>query len=74
MCSSDLFFWTIFNLLPRAISHHKWYKEKFEDYPKEGKIIKKIGLGFSFQKVSSLPIEKHDIKLDFIVTEKNTYR
>jgi hypothetical protein len=26
-------------LLPRAISHHKWYKEEFEDYPKERKII-----------------------------------
>ena len=33
------FFWTVFNLLPRAISHHRWYKEKFEDYPKERKII-----------------------------------
>ncbi len=33
------FFWTIFNLLPRAISNHKWYKEKFQDFPKERKII-----------------------------------
>jgi len=33
------FLWTIFNLVPRAISHHHWYKEKFEDYPKERKII-----------------------------------
>ena len=33
------FFWTVFNLLPRAISHHKCYKEKFEKYPKERKII-----------------------------------
>ena len=33
------FLWTIFNLLPRAISHHRWYKEKFEDYPAERRVI-----------------------------------
>lgn len=26
--------WTIANLAPRIISHHKWYLEKFKDYPK----------------------------------------
>jgi len=31
-------FYTMANLLPRALSHHKWYQEKFkEDYPKERK-------------------------------------
>lgn len=25
--------WTIANLLPRALEHHKWYKEQFPDYP-----------------------------------------
>ena len=29
------FIWTAANLVPRAISHHKWYKNKFSDYPKE---------------------------------------
>lgn len=29
--------WTIANLAPRVFAHHKWYKEKFEDYPKERK-------------------------------------
>ena len=33
------FLWTIFNLVPRAISHHHWYKEKFEDYPAERRVI-----------------------------------
>ena len=29
--------WTIANLAPRVVAHHKWYKEKFENYPKERK-------------------------------------
>jgi 3-oxo-5-alpha-steroid 4-dehydrogenase 1 len=33
------FIWTICNLLPRAVSHHKWYLEKFPDYPKERKAV-----------------------------------
>ena len=31
----------------------------------------KIGLAFSYQKVKKIPIEKNDIKLDFVITEKN---
>ena len=31
--------WTFANVGPRAISHHKWYKSKFDDYPKERKAI-----------------------------------
>lgn len=33
------FAWTFANLVPRAIAHHKWYLQKFEDYPEERKII-----------------------------------
>ena len=25
--------WTMANLLPRALAHHRWYQDKFEDYP-----------------------------------------
>ncbi len=32
-------FWTIANLVPRAKSHHNWYKETFEDYPEKRKAI-----------------------------------
>jgi len=32
-------FFTIANLLPRALSHHRWYREKFPDYPRERKAI-----------------------------------
>ncbi|MBN1577965.1 MAG: DUF1295 domain-containing protein [Chitinispirillaceae bacterium] len=30
---------TIANLLPRAISNHRWYRRTFADYPKERKIL-----------------------------------
>lgn len=33
------FIWTAANLIPRALSHHKWYKEKFVDYPLNRKAI-----------------------------------
>ena len=33
------FMWTIANLVPRALTSHKWYKEKFTDYPTERKAI-----------------------------------
>ena len=25
--------WTVANLLPRALRHHRWYRERFDDYP-----------------------------------------
>ena len=31
--------WVIANLFPRAIAHHKWYKDKFDNYPKGRKAI-----------------------------------
>ena len=46
----------------------------YDRYLKRIKKIKNvltIGLAFSYQKVKKIPIEKNDIKLDFIVTEKN---
>lgn len=27
--------WTFVNLVPRALDHHRWYKQKFADYPIE---------------------------------------
>ena len=34
------------------------------------KKILKIGLGFSYQRIKKIPINKHDKKLDIIITEK----
>jgi|FLOH01.1.fsa_nt_gi 3-oxo-5-alpha-steroid 4-dehydrogenase 1 len=31
--------WTMANLIPRALDHHRWYKSKFKDYPKNRKAI-----------------------------------
>jgi 3-oxo-5-alpha-steroid 4-dehydrogenase 1 len=31
--------WAFINLVPRALDHHKWYKEKFAAYPKERKAV-----------------------------------
>ena len=33
------FFWTLANLLPRALSNHEWLKREFEDYPKNRKAV-----------------------------------
>jgi len=40
----------------------------------EEKDIIKVGLGFSFQKVNQIPIESHDQKLDWILTESYLYK
>ena len=45
----------------------------YDRYIKKLKKIKKvitIGLAYSFQKVKKIPINKYDIKLDFVITEK----
>lgn len=31
--------WTLANLTPRALSHHRWYRERFADYPTSRKAI-----------------------------------
>src|SRR3546814_18591698 len=30
---------TVSNLLPRALSHHRWYRENFADYPRERRAL-----------------------------------
>jgi 5-formyltetrahydrofolate cyclo-ligase len=42
------------------------YIEKIDKIKK----VTKIGLAFSYQKIKSVPIDQHDKKLDFIITEK----
>lgn len=33
------FVWTVANLAPRAVKTHRWYKERFPDYPPERKAL-----------------------------------
>ena len=47
-----------------------YYDRYISRIKKHDKIIK-IGVGFSFQQVKSLPTNKYDKKLDYIITEKN---
>lgn len=37
--SLSFFVWTLCNLLPRALDHHRWYKRQFADYPANRKAV-----------------------------------
>ena len=50
------------------------YYDRYIEKIKKIKKVTKIGLAFSFQKISSIPINQYDKKLDFIVTEKEILR
>ena len=39
LAGRSFFIWTFINLVPRALSHHKWYKKKFREYPKNRKAV-----------------------------------
>ena len=48
----------------------------YDRYLSRIKSIKKIitiGMSFSFQKIKKLPINKYDMKLDYVITEKNFF-
>tara|TARA_B100001059_G_C17574884_1_gene446867 strand:- start:134 stop:679 length:546 start_codon:yes stop_codon:yes gene_type:complete len=57
------------NRLGYGGGYYDRYIARFLD---DDKIVK-IGIGFSFQKVKSLPINKYDKKLDYVITEKNFF-
>ena len=49
------------------------YYDKYFSFQEEKEIIK-VGLGFSFQNIYEIPIERHDQKLDWILTESYLYK
>ena len=55
-----------FNRLGYGGGYYDRYLSKVQN---KHKIIK-IGVGFSFQKIKNIPINKFDKKLDYIITEK----
>ena len=42
-------------------------------YLKNNKNILTIGIAFSFQKHHKLPVDKNDVKLNYILTEKGIF-
>jgi len=50
-----------------------YYDRYLSKYLKKYKDIMTVGVAFSFQKHNKLPINKNDIKLDFILTDKGIY-
>jgi 3-oxo-5-alpha-steroid 4-dehydrogenase 1 len=37
--TTSFFAWTVVNLVPRALDHHRWYRKKFDNYPPSRKAI-----------------------------------
>jgi len=50
-----------------------YYDRFIDNKNKSGKIIT-VGFGYTFQEVNNLPIESHDQKLNWILTEKYLYK
>ena len=50
-----------------------FYDRYLNKYLKQFKNILTVGVAFSFQKHHKLPINRNDVKLDFIITEKGIY-
>ena len=50
-----------------------FYDRYLSKYLKQFKNILSVGVAFSFQKHHKLPINRNDVKLDFIITEKGIY-
>ena len=58
------------NRLGYGGGYYDRYIEKLEKI----KMVIKIGLAFSFQKISSIPVNQNDKRLDIIITEKEILR
>jgi len=56
------------NRLGRGKSFYDRYLSEY------GKNCIKAGIAFSFQIIENLPIEKHDVQLDFVITDKEIFK
>ena len=50
-----------------------YYDRYLIKYSKRSKNILTVGVAFSFQRHHKLPINKNDVKLDFVITEKGIF-
>ncbi len=56
------------------LGYGKGYYDRFlKKHTKNKKNPLTIGLAFSFQKYKKIPISKHDVKLDYVLTEKGIF-
>lgn len=39
LAAASFLVWTVANLIPRALSHHKWYRQRFAGYPAQRKAV-----------------------------------
>lgn len=58
-----------FDLNGHRVGYGKGYFDKLNKHLK----CKKIALAYSFQIIDNIPAEKHDVKMDFIITEKKKH-
>ena len=61
-----------YSLNGQRLGYGGGYYDKY--FAKHGEQVQKIGLGFTFQEVKDLPTEKHDVRLDWILSEKHLYK
>ena len=57
--------------IKNRLGYGKGFYDRFLNKVRAKKNILSIGIAFSFQQANNLPKEKHDKKLDFILTEKS---
>lgn len=59
------------NRIGYGMAHYDTYLNKLS---KLGQKVIKIGVAFEFQVVDEIDVSKHDVPLDFVVTESNIYK
>ena len=52
------------------LGYGKGFYDRFLNKFSKKKNVLSVGIAFAFQKTNSIPEEKHDKKLDYILTEK----
>ena len=63
-----------FSMLGYRLGYGGGYYDRFIDAKNKADKIITVGFGYTFQEVDDLPIEPHDQKLNWILTEKYLYK
>ena len=63
-----------FSMLGHRLGYGGGYYDRFIDTKNKADKIITVGFGYTFQEVNNLPIELHDQKLNWILTEKYLYK